>query len=373
MIPVQISLTHKKVLIVGGGKVGLRKAKLFLKEGADVYVLSDFIDNQLLEYDIKWIHKTYESTDIIGYFLVYACTDHKDINHMIIEDCNKNNILCGSATYDDESSFYSMGYVSRNIGTLALSMNQCLPYHKPLLNQMMSVLDDNEERIQKLFELRPFVLEYAKDKKTYFELLFECELKIIDFLMNVFMGNEGYIFVYHESQKQDYIDISYKNSIVLSISELEKYRYLFENVSVHIVPLVLSEGYIYNKIKNVLPEHPISLALLSNDNDISDFIQLYQSEKDMIYILHPCRNDYIKETLKKYKREQDIVVDFDEELVLNKNKSYKCVVLLLTHGTHFSELTELFDFKTKEGYNIEYIGCLSDDELFKNYVINKLK
>ena len=219
MIPVQISLNNKKVLIVGGGKVGLRKAKLFLNEGADVYVLSHSIEQELLECKIKWIHKYYESTDIIGYFLVYACTDQKDVNARVVEDCNRMNILCGSATYNEESSFFSMGYKKHDVGTLALSMNQCLPYHKPLLDKMMDVLDNNEERIQKLFDLRSYVLKYAKDKKKYFDMLFDCDIKILDFLLRVFNEENGYIFVYHESQYKETLDIHYNNSIILSFKD----------------------------------------------------------------------------------------------------------------------------------------------------------
>lgn len=373
MIPVQVSLNHKKVLIIGGGKVGLRKAKLFLSEGACVYVLSHSIEEELKQYNIHWIQKNYESNDIDGYFLVYACTDDKDVNHKIVDDCNKHNILCGSATYDDESSFYSMGYISRDVGTLALSMNQCLPYHKPLLNKMMKVLDDNEMRIKKLLELRPFVLQYAKNKKRYFELLFECDEKIVDFLMNVFLSHKGYIFVYHGSEIEDCIDISYSHSIVLTIDELMCYRELFEDIDVVIVPLVLSEGYIYNKIKNILPNHKYTLPLLNKEDDIKSFIDMYESEtKDMIYIVHPCSNHYLKETLKKNVRNDDQVIEFDEEVILSKDKSYRCVVLLISHGTHFLELRDLFDFKIQEGYNIEYIGCLSDSESFKEFVIKKI-
>lgn len=373
MIPVQISLDHRKVLIVGGGKVALRKAKLFLSEGANVDVISETIDEQLLEQKINWIHKTYESNDINDYFLVYACTNHKDVNAKIVDDCNSMNVLCGSATYNGDSSFFSMGYQKHDIGTLALSMNQCLPYHKPLLNKMMDVLDENEIRIQKLFELRPFILECADNKKKYFDLLFDCDIKILDFLLKVFSGEQGYIFVYHESDYHDTLTIEFNNSIVLSIAELSTYAYLFLNLNIKIVPLVISLGYIYNKIKGILEKHDINKPLLSDDADIINFIKLYEDEhRDMIYIVHPCANKFVRDGLKKHIRSQDRIVELDEEICLDKNKSYKCVALLLTHGTHFHELSDLFDFKIKEGYNIQYIGCLSDDEKFKNYIINRI-
>ena len=97
-----IHLENKNVLVVGSGKVAQRKIKQFLREKANVTVLS------LEEYDnpkVKMIQDQYHEDYLENQFLVYAATNDSLVNHQIVEDCNVRNILCGNAKYDKDAAF----------------------------------------------------------------------------------------------------------------------------------------------------------------------------------------------------------------------------------------------------------------------------
>ena len=60
MIPIGLNLKNKSVLIVGAGKVALRKAKLFLSQEAKVTIVSPCILDEFLDLDVICIVDRYE-------------------------------------------------------------------------------------------------------------------------------------------------------------------------------------------------------------------------------------------------------------------------------------------------------------------------
>jgi len=72
--PVFLDLKGKRVLVVGGGQVALRKVKSLLECGADVFVVAPEAVPELrqmaLEGCIRWINREYAEEDLEGASLV---------------------------------------------------------------------------------------------------------------------------------------------------------------------------------------------------------------------------------------------------------------------------------------------------------------
>lgn len=96
--PLFVSLKNRKCVVIGAGKIGLRRADSLRSFGAQVTVIAPEGKAD--------IARQYTKTDITGAFLVVAATNIRDINQQIARDCAAENILCSVADCAAESSFY---------------------------------------------------------------------------------------------------------------------------------------------------------------------------------------------------------------------------------------------------------------------------
>jgi len=96
--PINLFLTDRPCLVVGGGKVALRKIQLLLDAGAKVTVVSPEVDDELqkLIEQGKAAHtvRRFEDSDVEGAMLVYAATNSRGANRQILACCRERNILC---------------------------------------------------------------------------------------------------------------------------------------------------------------------------------------------------------------------------------------------------------------------------------------
>ena len=374
MLPVCLSLKGKNVCVVGAGKVALRKVKQLLNEEALVTVISPDRIEEFNDLAIHYIHDYYSIDYIKDMFMVYASTNQKEVNHQIVDDCQKLNILCGSATYDQEASMYSMVSYHHDLALIALSTDQKLPYSKPLLQQMSKVLDDNQERIQLLKKIRPYILGYVKNTREYFEKLMTIDIEIIRFLYQSLKTRTGIIYIYHHSDYKETFD--FDDGIVLSLHEFESIKDLFiSDVVYHVVPLILEKGYIYHKIENMLDQHWIyHQPLIQSSKDIEYLLSLYNDDKyEMIYIIHPRSDKVLKRQIQDILGDKGKVYEFTEYMMLSLEKQYKIVFLLMTHGKHYQDLVRKMNYYQSMGYQIEYSDVLLENSNIKEYIQSKVK
>ncbi len=96
LFPIILNIIDKDCLVVGGGKVALRKIKSLLQAGAKIRVISpEFLSdiNKLAENNlIKLFKKNFEEKDIGCPFLVISATNNIDINKKVAEMCFNRNI-----------------------------------------------------------------------------------------------------------------------------------------------------------------------------------------------------------------------------------------------------------------------------------------
>lgn len=85
--PLFVDLSDEPVLVVGGGKVALRRIRRLLAEGAAVTLISPVVLPDLSsmadEGRVLWIPRAYVAGDEASFRLVFALTDDPGVNDLI--------------------------------------------------------------------------------------------------------------------------------------------------------------------------------------------------------------------------------------------------------------------------------------------------
>ena len=122
--PVCLDIRNRDCLVVGGGAVASRKVKTLLESGAKVTVVSPVFTDELTGIDkdaLVLVQRPYQSSDVVGRFLVIGATDNETLNRKISLDAEKNNILCNIADLPDACNFILPSIVKRGDLQLAIS------------------------------------------------------------------------------------------------------------------------------------------------------------------------------------------------------------------------------------------------------------
>ena len=115
--PIMLDLEKFNILIVGGGKIANRKAEQVLKFKASPHIIArDFCLEILDKQEKLQLHKKeFEIKDLVGYHIVFAATDNRELNQEIAKYCQENNILVNSVDNHKNSSFINMGFFQTEI------------------------------------------------------------------------------------------------------------------------------------------------------------------------------------------------------------------------------------------------------------------
>ena len=104
LFSIEVNLEGKNVLVVGGGRIALRKVKTLLPTGARITVVAPQFDP---EFDalksgesassITLKNRPYEPLDLRGIFMVFICTDQPAVNAQVSNDARARRILVNNA------------------------------------------------------------------------------------------------------------------------------------------------------------------------------------------------------------------------------------------------------------------------------------
>ena len=92
-----LGLEHRLCVVIGGGKVALRKVEKLLEAGARVRVISPVTVSALLlhadEGRIEYIAREYQKGDASVGFLIIAATDQPEVNRQIAQEAEQSERL----------------------------------------------------------------------------------------------------------------------------------------------------------------------------------------------------------------------------------------------------------------------------------------
>jgi siroheme synthase-like protein len=129
--PIMLNIKGKRCVVVGGGKVALRKVKMFLDCGADVTVVSPALHQDLVrlaqDKAIRLIKRDYKQGDLDGAIVVIAATDVEEINRSVAHEAKKREILVNVVDDPGESDFIVPSFLRRGDLTIAISTGGTSP------------------------------------------------------------------------------------------------------------------------------------------------------------------------------------------------------------------------------------------------------
>ena len=113
--PMFIDIEGKHILVVGAGKIALRRVQTLLQFRARIKVIAKEIPKEqkeafhllVSEGKIVLEEKAFEESELTeAFFLVLAATNVKKLNHEICMLCRKRKILANTATDRTDCDFY---------------------------------------------------------------------------------------------------------------------------------------------------------------------------------------------------------------------------------------------------------------------------
>ncbi|OWV08156.1 MULTISPECIES: NAD(P)-dependent oxidoreductase [unclassified Fibrobacter] len=105
LFAIEMNLEGKNVLVVGGGRIALRKVKTLLPTGARITVVAPMIDPEFKTLEVPQNSLTtvtleerpYDVLDLRSVSMVFICTDQPAVNAQVSNDARARRILVNNA------------------------------------------------------------------------------------------------------------------------------------------------------------------------------------------------------------------------------------------------------------------------------------
>ncbi|MFM4979220.1 siroheme synthase CysG [Aeromonas caviae] len=143
-LPIFCRLDNKPVLLVGGGEVAERKARLLLDAGAQLTVVAPDLDPELAELaangNIEWLDAEFAPAHLTGKWMVVAATDRREVNALVYQSANMARIFANVVDDPKRSSFIMPSIIDRSPLMVAISSGGKAPVLARLLREKLEAL-----------------------------------------------------------------------------------------------------------------------------------------------------------------------------------------------------------------------------------------
>ena len=119
--PIFLDLKDRPVLVVGAGKVALRKARGLVEAGARVTVVAPEWEPEFEDLPVRRIARRFRASDLGGVQLVFAATDDRLTNHRVGVAAKGRGIFANIADSATECDFIVPARVQRGAVQIAVS------------------------------------------------------------------------------------------------------------------------------------------------------------------------------------------------------------------------------------------------------------
>ena len=141
--PVNLDISGRLCLVVGGGRVAARKISALLLSRAVVRVVSPDSCGKVRrlaeEGRVELIERAFQDDDLTGVFLVFAATNMPAVQHRIAEQARLRDVLLNSAENPGLSSFLVPARIRRGDLLLAVSTGGASPALSALLKRKLAL------------------------------------------------------------------------------------------------------------------------------------------------------------------------------------------------------------------------------------------
>lgn len=163
LFPVFFKLNELRVLLVGGGQVGLEKTKAILANSplCQLTIVAKEISDELKNYTssfstVKLIEKSFEPTDINNHQLIIGAVDDKETSSYVKRIAKENKILCNIADQPELCDFYLGSIVTKGDLKIAISTNGKSPTIAKRLKEIFNehIPKEIDESLENLSRIR---------------------------------------------------------------------------------------------------------------------------------------------------------------------------------------------------------------------------
>ncbi|HXC05373.1 MAG TPA: TSUP family transporter [Bacteroidia bacterium] len=163
LFPIFLKLEGFRVLIVGGGKIGLEKIQAVLTNSPDTRVvlvapriLPDIFVLASNYPGVELRQRSYRESDLEDIGLVITATGIREVGARIRADAGKRNLLVNVADTPDLCDFYLGSVVRKGDLKIAISTNGKSPTMAKRIKEVMNdaIPDETQEVLENLSEIR---------------------------------------------------------------------------------------------------------------------------------------------------------------------------------------------------------------------------
>jgi precorrin-2 dehydrogenase/sirohydrochlorin ferrochelatase len=163
--PIFLELTGRRVVVIGGGAIAVRKARALLDANARLVVVAERINDVLTNLctgtGAELIRSKYSKDYIAGAVLVIAATNKSGLNRQIYKDCQELEILCNVVDQPELCDFYVPAVVKRGDLQIAIGTEgDCPAYAGHIRKKLEEVFTEKHgEFLAELQMLRQRITE----------------------------------------------------------------------------------------------------------------------------------------------------------------------------------------------------------------------
>ena len=170
LFSIEVNLEGKNVLVVGGGRIALRKVKTLLPTGARITVVAPQFDRRHSErseesnqfsnsasaeqsLSITLKQRPYEPLDLRGIFMVFICTDQPAVNALVSNDARARRILVNNACDYLDGDFIVPARMDfgENIAVTVSTQGRAPSLAKKLKQKIQTEWADGLEQVEREF------------------------------------------------------------------------------------------------------------------------------------------------------------------------------------------------------------------------------
>jgi len=164
--PVNLNLHGRPVLVVGGGRIALRKVEQLLMADAEVTVLSPMFVDEFTSLPVTLVERVYAAGDVDAFRLVITATGNTPVDQQIFDECEAKGIWINSADDPDRCAFTLPAALRRGDLMVTVSTGGASPALASWLRSHLelSIVPEFEEVVSRLAIERARI--HAKGEST---------------------------------------------------------------------------------------------------------------------------------------------------------------------------------------------------------------
>ena len=146
--PIFLELGGRRVVVIGGGTVAMRKAQVLLDAGARLVVVAEEAGDALTalctQHGAELIRSRYSKQYVAEAVLVVAATNDAKVNEQVYRDCQALEILCNVVDDPEHCDFFVPAVVKRGDLQIAIGTEGHCPAYAGHLRQKLETMFTEE-------------------------------------------------------------------------------------------------------------------------------------------------------------------------------------------------------------------------------------